>query len=79
MNQLSDEGGVKPNALEVLFMWTQVTVYRSKGLGQGVTLRYRGAVSTLFQTPISNFYRPLVRSTSCEPAKRRGGVQNPMP
>ncbi len=51
-------GGAKPNALEVLFMWIQVTVYRSKGLAQGVMLRYRGAVWTLFQTPVSNFYRP---------------------
>jgi hypothetical protein len=58
VSQLSDEGGVKPNALEVLFMWTQVTVFQSKGLGQGLTLRYRGAVWTPFQTPISNFYRP---------------------
>jgi hypothetical protein len=58
MSQLSDEGAAKPNALEVLFMCTQATVYRSKGLGQEVTLSCRGAVWALFQTPISNFYRP---------------------
>jgi hypothetical protein len=73
-------GGAKPIALEVLFMWTQVMEYRSKGLAQGVTLRYRGAVWTPFQTPISNFYRPprAVNPMSQLP-KRRGGCKTQCP